>query len=191
MIANKTHVVTRSPLRKAAQNSHLRPAKQFKIHKEHFIAAFTPEHIPTFAAKQTLGDKLNPLYQRSMSRFLGLPRDTLWVQIVVNTLPFDAVRRRACRYWLEAALSEAFRNANFDSNTILWAGKRAEMMKRQNQHPRATSRGSVTGTLEIWAKKGLLCADRGQLQQHMHFIVKHLKRLKGVERASLFSSKLL
>lgn len=79
---------------------------------------------------------------------------------------------------IEAALSEALRNAKFDLQGILWAGKRARMMKRHdqhNQHPRLTLPGVVTGTLEIWAKKELLYAEQGKLEEHMRFIVRKLK----------------
>lgn len=175
MFLNKTHVVVRPSLRQTAPPPLIRSAKRFKLPCELFVAIFTPNHTPTYAAKKALDDKLNPLHRRSMNRFLALPRDMLWVQVVANALPFDAVRRRTCRHWLEAALSEAFRNANFDLNTILWAGKRIEMMKRQNQHPRLSSQASVTGTLLIMAKKELLCAQKGQLQKHIGFIVKRLR----------------
>ena len=179
MLLNRSHVLMRSSSGQTALLPRIRSAKELKLPNELFVASFTPKHKPTFAARKALDDKLNPLHLRSTKRFLALRRDMLWVHVAVNALPFDATRRRACRHWIEAALSEAFRNANFDKNSILWGGKRVEMMKRQNRPQRITSQASVTGTLSITAKKELLCAERGKLQEHIRFIV---ERLRGLGR---------
>ena len=155
----------------------VRSSSELKLRNELFYASFTRKHNPTYGARLILGDKLHPLYHRSMSRFLALPRDMLWIHITVNPLPFDAVRRNACRRRIAAVLAEAFRNANFDLNAMLWAGKRAEMMKRHNQCPRVKSQGSLTGTLHITAREELLYAKRGLIKKHIDVLVVKLKGL--------------
>ena len=72
-------------------------------------------------------------------------------------------------------LFEAFRNANFDLNALLWAGKRTEMKKRHNQHSRVNSQGRLTGTLQVMAREELLCAERRLLKKHIDHLVEQLK----------------
>lgn len=166
MAANISHTISR-PRSKSSN--------VFRLHNELFIASFTRQHNPSYACRLVIADKRHPLYHRSMNRFLALPRDMLWVHISTNSLPFIAVQRTTCRRQIESVLYEALKDAKFDLNAILWGGKRVEMMKRRNQHSKVALRGVLTGTLDIVGQKGLRHADRGQIKEHISFMVEKLK----------------
>ena len=173
-----------SKIRKLVSPTRFHGPNAFRICNGLFNASYTPKHNPSFACRQVLADKLHPLHDRSLSRFLDLPRNMLWVYVSTNTLSNIAVRRVALRRMIKAVLSEALRDAGFDLNAILWGGHRVQMRKRLNQYSRVTFQGGVTGTLDITAQKELADAERGKVKLHIGFIVEKLKsvtREKSVE----------
>lgn len=152
-----------------------------KIHNQLFLALFTREHKPSYASESVINDTSHTLYHRSMTRFLALPRDRLWVHVSTNLIPFTSVRRHYYRRKIEAALYDALRDAGFDLNAILWGGRRAQMRKRHEQNTSDTLQGGLTGTLELLAQKESVQAEWGMVQKHIGFIV---EKLKGVSKTN-------
>lgn len=152
-------------------------------HTEQLIfATYTRAHNPSFVTKIILSDDMHVLRQRSHDRFRALPRNMLWVHVSANSLPAIVCRRAACRRLIRAILRVELARAGFDLNAILWMGKRAEMMSRENRN-RNKNKGAywkvrgaaVTGTLDIKARERFLDADPATIEEHIRAVVNDLK----------------
>lgn len=143
----------------------------FKVYCKHFVASFTRKHKPSHAAEHVLSDKTHTLYQRSLSRFLALPRDMLWMRASTHVISTNIVIRKRFRRKLEGALYDALRDIGFDVKGILWRGNRAGMSKQ----PGEKKREGLTGTVEISAQQSLMLADWGEVKEQVGILAEKLK----------------
>lgn len=149
----------------------------FKVHNQMFTAVFTREHKPSYSAQMALTDSSHTLHHRSLTRFLALPRNMLWVNVSANHVQGPSVRRKRYRRMLEAALYEALRDTGFNSNAILWTGKRAEMRKRSEENTGKSLEGALTGTLELFVQKTLQHMQWAEVKKQADFIAKKLQQV--------------
>jgi hypothetical protein len=143
----------------------------FKVSYQHFVATFTRKHKPSHAAELVLSDKTHTLHERSLARFLALPRDMLWMRASTHMISTNIVVRKRFRRRLEGALYDALRDIGLDVKGILWRGNRAGMSKQ----PEEKKREGLTGTVELSAQQSLMLAEWGEVKKQVGLVAEKLK----------------
>lgn len=149
----------------------------FRVNNHIFTASFTREHKPAYIAQSVLADTSHTLHHRSLTRFLGLPRNVLWVFVTANHLQGLSVRRNRYRRMMEAALYEALRDTGFDLNAILWGGKRGGMRKWSEENKGKRFEGALTGTLEVFVQKKTQHMQWAEAKEQAGLLAKKLKQI--------------